>query len=500
MSYRDGNRFDWFDTLDAGFISPLVETVVNDILSASEPSNYKPKTDKTRTLVKVVISSLYAAYSSLSGGWVSFPKSRSAYSTKDPNKVPYSYREAIKVHESLEKLGWIKVLKGNEQNGYTRISAAGHLKQVFEEQEFQWLPVELKPKDQLVELYEKLSKNKRIRLELPTNPEYTSFVESTQDALHQYNAFITQQCICLDLTDDHLKQIAESISKDTNRDPVCFYSTQLRRIFSRGSLQQGGRFYGGWWQQLPEKYRAHITINGEKTVEVDFSSVAFTILYAARGYYIEDGSDPYDIGLSDWQGKDDTRRKVIKVFMNAMINDDKGTYRLPADLQAKIGMSHQQLKTEVLRQHSAIADDLVAGKGLWAQFKDSQIAFSVMESLAQQGIPVLPIHDSFIVRCRDYGKLFTEMFIGAVIYCNFIHQTDANPPRSLSEFGLKDVDHEFNKHTHYSTEVIGEGFSNQTRMNQFYLSWLRQRPAIDHNDKEPRLSRLVSANNHNEND
>ncbi|MBV0933382.1 hypothetical protein, partial [Marinobacterium weihaiense] len=340
-------------------------------------------------------------------------------------------------------------------------------------------PIVLKPKERLVELYRKDENDERMRLELPSDPESASFIKYTQDTLYEYNAFISKQCICLDLTDDHLKQTAEALKRNTVKDPVCFYSTQLRRIFSRGSMQQGGRFYGGWWQQLPERFRAHITINGEKTVEVDFSSIAYTILYAEKGYYIEAGSDPYDIGLPNWQGKDDQRRKVIKKFMNALINDYKGNYSLSKSLEAEIGMSNSDLKAQVLKRHSAIADDLEAGKGLWTQFKDSQIAFSVMESLTKQDIPVLPIHDSFIVRCEDYKRLFTEMFIAASIYCNFLLQTDANPPRRLKDFGLKGVDYEFDKNTLYLTEVIGESFNHNTRMNQFYLSWLKQQPKTE---------------------
>jgi hypothetical protein len=28
----------------------------------------------------------------------------------------------------------------------------------------------------------------------------------------------------------------------------------LYRIFNRGSFSYGGRFYGGWWQQIPKKF------------------------------------------------------------------------------------------------------------------------------------------------------------------------------------------------------------------------------------------------------
>ena len=48
---------------------------------------------------------------------------------------------------------------------------------------------------------------------------------------------------------------------------------KLRRIFSNEELNLHGRFYGGWWQSLPERFRQHITIDGRQTVEVDYSDV-----------------------------------------------------------------------------------------------------------------------------------------------------------------------------------------------------------------------------------
>jgi hypothetical protein len=87
---------------------------------------------------------------------------------------------------------------------------------------------------------------------------------------------------------------------------------QLDRIFSRGSMGKGGRFYGGWWHSLPSDFRPHITIDGMKTCEVDFSSMSLRIIYAERGIQVPVGDDLYDIGLPDWQGSSDPRRKAIK--------------------------------------------------------------------------------------------------------------------------------------------------------------------------------------------
>ena len=91
-----------------------------------------------------------------------------------------------------------------------------------------------------------------------------------------------------------------------------FSRVQLRRIFSRGSLEKGGRFYGGWWQSIPSLYRPHIRINGKKTTEMDFSSMALRIVYAMEGMDVSKDEDLYDIGLPNWEVQRDPRRKPIK--------------------------------------------------------------------------------------------------------------------------------------------------------------------------------------------
>ena len=60
------------------------------------------------------------------------------------------------------------------------------------------------------------------------------------------------------------------------------HSKFVRRIFNNGSFDEGGRFYGGWWQSIPREFRKHITINHKPTEEVDYSGHHLRILYALK--------------------------------------------------------------------------------------------------------------------------------------------------------------------------------------------------------------------------
>ena len=39
------------------------------------------------------------------------------------------------------------------------------------------------------------------------------------------------------------------------------------------SFDEGGRFYGGWWERVPSRYRSHITIDGMPTVEMNYAAI-----------------------------------------------------------------------------------------------------------------------------------------------------------------------------------------------------------------------------------
>ena len=44
----------------------------------------------------------------------------------------------------------------------------------------------------------------------------------------------------------------------------------VRRVFNKSRWDQGGRFYGGWWQRCPMVYREKIVFDGVATAEIDF--------------------------------------------------------------------------------------------------------------------------------------------------------------------------------------------------------------------------------------
>ena len=463
---KEGLRFDWYQPIEADFINELADKVIATIDDSRTSSRgiSKEVAEKRRqaqlTIAKHLLSALYNAHHSISNKKaptrVSVIKTTSKFSgtKKELNKIPYSFAYFIAVYNAFISLKWIKETLGKENKGYTRIYAINELKHTFEKVGFKWFKQSLKPKEDLIILrdrvetkpnksrHPKAPKNyKKIDLVAPDTPE----VALMADNLYRYNDFLTRHCVSLSLPDNDLyeidKSLADNKEKEEDEQEESFADLdlsriQLRRIFSRGDMKKGGRFYNGWWQSIPSIYRGHITIDGLKTDEVDYSSMSLRILYALKGISKDPEEDLYDIKLDDWKGADDPRRSHIKTFINALMNDDNGTFKLPKAKLKLLGLEHKELLEKVLETHKPIADQLTSGVGLSTQFLDSQIAEFVMTSMMEDNILVLPIHDSFRVRlgCKEWLEATMENAFRKVV--GGLVSVKADGSRLKEHFGL----------------------------------------------------------------
>ena len=255
-----------------------------------------------------------------------------------------------------------------------------------------------------------------------------------------------------------------------------FSRVQLRRIFSRGSLEKGGRFYGGFWQSIPGRHRPHIRIDGKNTVEIDFSTISLRIIYAQEGIEVSVERDLYDIGLKGWIGNDDPRRKPIKTYINAILNDESGNYRLSKDELDIIGISHQELHQRVLENHKPISHLFSSDIGLHTQFIDSQIAETIMMGLMQDGILVLPIYDSFIIRAgyqswlnRAMRVIFKQMIGSNIDVSDSIVKLNEHFGMADQEMDKLDEDPADSIVT--IKEIIEEISLGPTIMDEYLSSW-----------------------------
>lgn len=241
----------------------------------------------------------------------------------------------------------------------------------------------------------------------------TPDTEDMREALREWNDFALLHWVDLFLTDDEFQQIGflqgeQFDSGDDHEETapgVDLTRRRLYRVFNNGSFDQGGRFYGGWWQHIPSEYRRFITINWAPTRELDYSNMQAAMLYAMEGRELD--GDAYSI-----DGIDPSRanRKLIKQTFFKLINAREGQkIRPPRRDQLPEGWTWAQVQEALRDKHAPIAKYLNSGIGIELQKIDSEIAEDVMHSLLEDDILVLPVHDSFVVYRAQYDRLKEEM-------------------------------------------------------------------------------------------
>jgi hypothetical protein len=115
-----------------------------------------------------------------------------------------------------------------------------------------------------------------------------SFTDNTntlqmEEDLRLINKNLERHAILLYVPDTELLKIRRIMKKkDPKKGTVDFTRKFVRRIFNNGSFEQGGRFYGGFWQNIPREYRKFIRINYKEIVELDYSGLHINMLYAMK--------------------------------------------------------------------------------------------------------------------------------------------------------------------------------------------------------------------------
>jgi len=197
---------------------------------------------------------------------------------------------------------------------------------------------------------------------------------------------------------------------------------KMRRVFNNGSFTQGGRFYGGFWMEMPSDLRLRIILDHQKVIEADYSGIHIHLLYNKIGIdYGVKQEDPYAIPGYPATPK---YRNLFKKLLLAAVNaqDDKkrtGETRAIMALQESINFNVSDYPDvipdlyEVIaafkKHHDPIAKFLFTGIGYWLMYKDSQIAELVMKIMYGYAIPVLPVHDSFICPKQHKALLLNAM-------------------------------------------------------------------------------------------
>jgi hypothetical protein len=246
----------------------------------------------------------------------------------------------------------------------------------------------------------------------------TTETEAMRNRLRGWNDFLALQWVDIYLSDAQFESMFTNLSQREEAEIEAgqeaeeakpryldWKDRRLYRVFNNGSFEEGGRFYGGWWQYIPSKWRPYITINGHPAWESDFSHMQPAILYALADQPLERYAYEIDgIELTD-KHKDAIKRTFFK-----LIYSEPGQRIAPLEPdELPQGWTWTRLLEAVQDRHAPIKQYLRSGIAPKVQRIDSDIAENVMLSMMKRNILVLPIHDSFMVRKGFVDRLRDEM-------------------------------------------------------------------------------------------
>ena len=202
-----------------------------------------------------------------------------------------AYKQTMAAFNGLHLIGYIEVTK----EGY------------FDRRILQGSLTKFVARDELLERLHEIEDHPALTIKQDLNKEsiiLRNVIDGQQKAIeydntpktdeYRQNLKTINQCFQkhwadLEIKDAALAALEDRISSDDEKQPIDLSARSLVRIFSNGSFKEGGRFYRGWWQNVPSEYRKHITIDMKRTVEYDFSQLNPHMLYFA--YNKELGSE-----------------------------------------------------------------------------------------------------------------------------------------------------------------------------------------------------------------
>lgn len=340
------------------------------------------KADRVKKHLDVIILDLWIAANYHESPWRIISLNGNDY-TKGTRyrKLYLKYCLFKGVLENLHSLKYIDIKKGfydkNKGEGFqTRIKASDKLLALLQ---FDISKIENDPEAPEEEIIIKKDANGKVI-------DYVDdrFTNEMRDDLLKYNNLLRQTNIGTDGIDLRYKYDPTQIT--------------VKRIFNGES--GGGRFYCGFWQNMPKEDRVRLRINDEEVCELDYSAFHPTIAYAMKGIEIKE--DPYTIeGCNRSEVK-----KAFLVLFNCK-SRDHAINTIRSEFHIKKAKS---LIDKIEQKHEAISKSFYnPGFGLHLQHLDSWIAERIINHFTNKGIACLPIHDSLLIAKKYEAELRAVM-------------------------------------------------------------------------------------------
>ena len=382
---------------------PEVNLFVDDIYSSL--SSVEGNESINKKLLKVLLLDLYVAWCADPELKLMFSRDNNAYKAKS------RYNE-IKIGKKIRDIVDLLVLNKiiHEKRGFNdRINGIGFQSRIwpttalieqFKDARFSQFNTNDHKNREVIVLRDENKNDVEAYIEPP-------FIKRSRKLLQAYNKLLSQTHI--DIYDLEKPVIEIGNGKKKMKLQITQKDKFVRRIFNNSRWDQGGRFYGGWWQRCPKEYRENIEFDGVGGLEVDFSGMHIVILYAQEGinYWADVGDDPYSIEQIEGIDPKIDLRGACKLLLLTAINADSPQKAFQAfRQQSESGSLEKKLTNTQLSKildalstkHKPITHKLASGAGIDLMFVDSQITEKLINRFTYHyECPILLVHDSYIV-------------------------------------------------------------------------------------------------------
>lgn len=211
---------------------------------------------------------------------------------------------------------------------------------------------------------------------------------------------------------------------------------RARRIFNQGSLEKGGRYYGGW-QNFSEEERLTMTIGGSPVAEIDLKACFLVVLAQLynkgrpKKFQVNLPYDPYSTIPFVWSCNDPTRskqmRNLAKLLVSSVLADKADLGKFPKGKKKKETASGKATTISVREQFGLGKD--VKASDLYGEvlatfpfikkmdlrvfdlmYHESEIIGQTMQRLSSlYDVPTYPVHDCLICRVDDVELVLKEL-------------------------------------------------------------------------------------------
>lgn len=395
--------------------SKAIESILREIIPSIDKGETKARSKNLRAIVTNVV----AAYLMDPEKWIAYRRSPNAYAAIPAryNVQAIGYEPLKAVTDCLVKAEWCEQDLGGKSHNpknrkASRIRATEKLAELIRRSGLSIADFCRHPEEEVIVLRDSKTSPDR----MGRNIDYidTTLIVDARKRLREYNTMMLR----------HHVEIPSSVCEEVDSLYI-----SVRRIFANGSFNEGGRFYGGWWQGLNGGQRKTILLDGSPVVELDYRAVHLYLAYREKGVVYK--GDPYDLSslpkdarpiaktvllvlfnckkkATKEQGKRAVISAVRKQLQKSISEGNDDNLRTESrfsnvkniDLYLN-GRLLGDIVDEMLEKHSAVADQFFSGNGTKFQRQDSDLVDYVLREFVALDKPILPIHDSFVVKQED---------------------------------------------------------------------------------------------------